>query len=732
MVRLLASNYDPQTKRTAVALEVQPGPRVSIEVVGAHVWKRTLKKLIPIYEENAVDADLVAEGERNLITYFQGKSYLDVKVSSQLDQKPEQINVLYKVDRGAKHRVVSVHFEGNRYFTDKQLQDHVMVTKGQFHFFRGKYSRDLLKKSVASLTALYKNEGFADVKVNGSVQDHDPEIDVTFGINEGEQDKVNSLRVVGDQQQPIELPHSDNPVALSPGKPYSQKLLQDDRNRIVAEYLNAGYLSAKFDSHVARAPSDPHLFDVTYLIHPGRQTHIGTIALLGADHTKPNFIHEITNQNVKEGAPLSQGKLLVSESDLYGLGVFDWVSIGPLKPPLGDQTEEVLVKVHEAKRNTMDVGGGIEIIPRAGNIPTGAVSLPGLPSISLGSKFQTSQKSFFGPRGSFSYSRRNIRGRAETASIGLVLSRLDQRASITYTDPHLRGTSWSSLFSLSGERTSENAIFTAELGQASLQIERYLDAKRTRTLRARYSFQRTFLSNITIPELVLPEDQRVSLSTVYAEYIHDTRDNALDAHRGMYQTVSFGVTPRILGSSASFVRFLGRQSFYTPVRPWLIWANNFRIGFAPPFANSRVPLSERFFTGGPDSLRGFAINGAGPQRPVTVCSNPADASTCSIISVPVGGLMLAVVNTEMRFPIPIEFGKLLSKDSLGGVVFYDGGNVYSNIRFSQFTSNFSHSVGFGFRYHTPIGPIRVDIGRNLNPLPGLKATQYFLTLGQAF
>ena len=94
--------------------------------------------------------------------------------------------------------------------------------------------------------------------------------------------------------------------------------------------------------------------------------------------------------------------------------------------------------------------------------------------------------------------------------------------------------------------------------------------------------------------------------------------------------------------------------------------------------------------------------------------------------------MLAVVNTEARFPIPLEVGKVVPKGSLGGVLFYDGGNVYSNIQFSQFVNNFSHSVGFGVRYKTPVGPIRIDIGHLLNPLPGLKTTQYFITLGQSF
>jgi outer membrane protein insertion porin family len=458
----------------------------------------------------------------------------------------------------------------------------------------------------------------------------------------------------------------------------------------------------------------------------GSKVKIGQVVLLGADHTRPSFVKEKTNPNVSEGKPLAEGKLLQAESDLYNAGIFDWASVTAAGSPDSQDAQEVLVRVHESPRYTMDVGGGIEVIPRNGNIPVGSVIVPGLPPVSLGNKFTVSQKSFIGPRGSLQLAKHNIRGRAETAALGLVASRLDQRISLTYADPDLHGSSWSSLFSVSGERTSENPIFTALLEQTSFQIEKSLDKKHTRKLIGGYRYQRTDLSNILIPELVLPQDQRIKLSSPYIRYVRDTRDKPLDAHHGIYQTLDFSVTPESFGSSSSFARFFGQTAFYRPIRPWLTWANNFRLGLAAPYgADGYVPLSERFFSGGPDSLRGFPIEGAGPQRSIPVCSNPSDSSTCTLISVPSGGLMLAIINSEARFPIRLM-------ENLGGVVFYDGGNVYANINAHQFLSNYSNSIGVGLRYNTRVGPIRIDVGHNLSPLPGVKATQYFITLGQAF
>jgi outer membrane protein insertion porin family len=213
---------------------------------------------------------------------------------------------------------------------------------------------------------------------------------------------------------------------------------------------------------------------------------------------------------------------------------------------------------------------------------------------------------------------------------------------------------------------------------------------------------------------------------VSASFLRDTRDKPLDAHKGFYQTIDFQLSPKVFGSSDNVARLFGQASYYWAAKPWLVWANNVRLGLITSFGGSHVPFGNRFFSGGADSLRGFPLNGAGQQATALLCTAENDPSTCTAkISVPTGGKQLFIFNSEARFPIPIKKG-------LGGVIFYDGGNVYQTINLHSLIRDYSNSVGVGLRYQTPVGPIRIDVGRNLNPVPGLKATQIFVTLGQSF
>jgi outer membrane protein insertion porin family len=729
-VRLDHPEYHKDSNRADLVLDAQLGPIVRVRVTGAKLSPlpslrdRQMKKLIPIFSEGTVDPDLVEEGRRNLIDFFQSKGYFDVKVTTNLQNQDSNVELVYKVDRGSRHRVETVDFQGNQHFGKDVLIRQVAVKPHRFPLSRGKFSDKLLRQSVTGITAYYKNLGYEDVKIDTDVADREAKVYIKFQITEGSQTLVDNLTIEGNSHIPSSQLAPKTGLRLRPGQPFSPKALADDRTHIMAVYLDRGFLNSEFDSKVTRLPEDPHRVEVTYKITERQQVQVDDVVLLGNKKTRASLIRKTAN--IRAEAPLSQRALLAGESGLHDLGVFDWESVDSRRAITDQANEDVLVKLHEAGRNEITYGFGLQVARRGGNIPSGTIALPGLPPVTSGApNFTAEEKTFVSPRGSITFTRYNLRGLAESASASLLVSRLDQRALATYAQPHFRGSSWSSLVSGSIERTTENPSFAARLAEGSWQLEKPLNQDKTRRIQLRYRFRRTILSNLLIPGLVLPEDQRLRLSTLSATWIRDTRDKPLDASRGFYQTLDLAITPKALGSSANFARFLGQSSYYKSFG-LTVWANRITLGLAKAFGSSSdVPTSERFFSGGETTLRGFPINGAGPQRTVPACSNPALPSTCVNLEVPVGGRQLFIVNSELRFPLGI-------KEGLGAAVFYDGGNVYGPIGVSHFIRDYTNTIGVGLRYKTPVGPIRFDIGRNLNPVTGVKATQFYITLGQAF
>ena len=721
--------YNASTNQVEVSFKVEVGPIVTVRAVGARLTRipflqgRQLKTLIPIYSEGAVDRDLVEEGQRNLTDYFQKKGFSDVKVTTQFEKQPDQILVVYQIDRGTKHKVGDIVFQGNYKLSTKELMEQVTVKKSHI-WTHGRVSQKLLKQSAENMRALYRDRGYEDVKVTPRTVDREPKIDIAFNIEEGIQTVVEGVEIAGNQNLDSSLLAAPKGFQLRAGQPYSPRRLAEDRNRISANYLNRGYLNVDVKTTVKPSTVDPHRVNVAYAITENQLVRIDQVVFLGQKQTKLPLIAKTAQLPVE--APMRRQQLLEAESNLYDLGIFDWSSVGPRRP-ITDQTDEsALVKVHEAKRNELTYGFGFEVSHRGGNVPAGSVAIPGGGgSIDLGgNQIASSQSTFASPRGLVEFSRRNMRGLGETASASLLLARLDQRALAAYTQPHFLGSQWQSLSSFSVERNSENPLFTAGLGDLSFQVERLISRKHNTRLQVRYDFNKTNLSNLLVPELVLEQDRHVRLSTFSATLIHDTRDKPLDAHRGTYSTINFGITPTALGSSANFTKLFAQYAYYKPVHS-LVFANSIRLGLAAPFAGSFVPTSQLFFSGGGTSLRGFPIDQAGPQRLVPFCNVLEGESGCVNITVPVGGKQLVILNSEARFPLGII-------KSLGGVVFYDGGNVYSAINFNNFVANYTNTVGVGLRYSTPIGPVRIDFGRNLNPVPGLNANQYYITVGQAF
>ena len=717
------AEYQTDTNRADIHFDVNTGPIIHVDVKGAHLWSWTRKSLLPVYQGAGVDPELVLEGRRALASYFQSKGYFDVKVISQFHRAGSVDTITYQITKGKKHKVTTVDVAGNKNIQTGDLMNQVAVQKAHL-FSPGKFSDNLVRTSSKNLEALYKSQGYSSVKVTPQVENNHGDIRVRFTVDEGTQDIVQSLKIEGAETFPQSSSFAPDGLKLAEGKPYSQKLVENDRANIVAHYLQAGYLMASFrETANAVAKNDPHHLNVVYHIYEGPRVYTGSVITLGRQTTNQRLIDEDI-ATIKPEQPLTETDLLASESKLYEhTGVFDWAEVDPKRQITTQTQEDVLVKVHEGKKNQLTYGFGFEIINRGGSVPSGTIALPNLPPIGLPSNFTTSQKTFYGPRGTIQYTRNHVRGKGESLSFTGFAGRLDQRVAAYYIDPRLRWTRWSATTSASYEFNQQNPIYSSRVALASYQMQRFLDPSKAKIFFLRYSFSKTDLTRIEIPELVPPEDQHVRLSTLAANYTRDTRDNPLDEHKGMLQTVELDFNTTKLGSSVDFAKLTLQSAYYKRIFHDIIWANSIRIGLAEPFAGSRVPLSEKFFTGGGNTLRGFPLDSAGPQRQVPVCSSAP--VSCTLIQVPTGGNELLILNSEFRIPLPIRKGLSL-------VTFYDGGNVFRNLGFHDFTTLYSNNVGLGFRYATPVGPIRVDIGRNLNPIPGINATQYFVSIGQAF
>jgi outer membrane protein insertion porin family len=723
-VKLAGAAYTAETNRADIHFDVQMGPIIHVQVKGAHLWSWTRKSLLPVYQGVGVDPELVQEGRQALRSYFQRKGFFDVDVDSKFNRQDSVDTIVYVISKGKKHKVSAVSVAGNSEIKTPDVMALVTVKKSHL-FSPGNYSEQLVRTSVKNLTALYQSEGFSSAQVTSSVSKKDGNLTVAFHVVEGPRDIVSSLKIEGADTFP-ESKFAPGGLKLAPGKPYSQKYVEADRGSIVAHYLEAGYLTSSFrQTAKVVSKNDPHHVEVVYHIYEGPQVFTHNVLVLGRQRTQPRLIN-MDVASIVPGHPMTETELLTSESRLYNhTGVFDWAEVDPRRQITTQTTEDVLVKVHEAKRHTITYGFGFEVINRGGSIPSGTVALPNLPPVGLPSNFTVSQTTYYGPRGTFQYTLNNVRGKGESLSATAFAGRLDQRVAGYYIVPNFRWTKWGATTSIQAEKDEENPIFSAQIENGSYQLQRFLDQKKHDVFFLRYTFSQTDLTRILIPELVLPQDQHVRLSTIAANVTRDTRDNPLDAHKGMLQSIELDFNDTKLGSSVDFAKMNLQAAYYRPTFHKIVWANSIRIGLAQPFSNSRVPLSEAFFTGGGNTLRGFPLDGAGPQRSVQVCSS-GSSTDCTFIQVPSGGNELLILNTEARIPLSGI------KDGLGLAVFYDGGNVFPNVGFHDFASLYTNSVGLGLRYATPVGPVRIDLGHNLNPVPGVKSTQYFVSIGQAF
>ncbi len=375
-VKLAGAAYTAETNRADIHFDVHEGSTIHVEVKGAHLWSWTRKSLLPVYQGVGVDPELVQEGRQSLVSYFQAKGFFDVNVDSQFHKQDSVDTITYIITKGKKHKVTDVSVAGNKQLKTDDLTPLITVKKSHL-FSPGNYSEQLVRASTKNLVALYESEGFSSVQVTPSVTHKDGNLAVAFHVVEGPRDIVSSLKIEGADTFP-EAKFAPGGLKLAAGKPYSQKFVEADRANIVAHYLQAGYLTANFRETAAVASkNDPHHVNVVYHIYEGPQVFTQDVVTLGRQRTQQRLINRDV-ATIVPNHPLTETELLTAESELYNhTGVFDWAEVDPRRQITTQTKEDVLVKVHEAKRNTMTYGFGFEIINRGGSIPSGTVALPG-------------------------------------------------------------------------------------------------------------------------------------------------------------------------------------------------------------------------------------------------------------------------------------------------------------------------------------------------------------------
>lgn len=745
--------YHPDNNTVDFTFRVDPGPKVRINVQGYKVTRRNIRKYVPVYEEGALDDDLLNEGRRNLLDYMQTRGYFDASVGIRKHEGDSDSDyaVTYVIDPGPRHKLAAIFIKissptGNALFAAADLRSRMQVQPAARFLSHGRYSASLLNADVRGLQDLYRSNGFRDVKIETAVDDKylgKPNLlAIAVTVDEGVQTRVGELKIVGNSK----IPTSDfeNYLSTSAGQGYSESNLAQDRDTVLNFYFNRGFPNANFEIATSSPPDDPHRIDLTYTIEEGEQFFINRVLVTGLEHTRQRVVRR--ELQVKSGGPLNQSAMLDSQRRLYDLGIFSEVNTAVQNPNGAEAQKNVLFDLHETKRYTFDYGFGFEF--QTGQPSPGSNQPLGQTGVS--------------PRVSFGVTRLNLRGRNETVTFKTNVSRLQQRVLFNFEAPQWFNRNFQLSFTGFYDNTLDVNTFTSQRLEGSVQakqiLTRNLSNRPISTLIYSYTFRRVRASDISISPGQIPLlSQPVRVGSPGLTYIRDKRDNPVETTRGNYTTFDAAVASRFFGSEADFSRVLLQNSTYQAFGKnraegkQYVFARSTRIGIENPFSDTiivepgqqitcpanpppgfvchtLIPLPERFFSGGGNSHRGFGLNQAGPRDPFT--------------GFPLGGSALFLNNLELRFPtvtVPVI------QDNVGFVVFHDMGNVFTRpqdmtrslLRWHQANPKvcthqdtaqqcnynyISHAIGLGVRYKTPIGPLRVDFGYNLNPpyFPSLK------------
>lgn len=684
-VKLGQKEFLPALNAMDVAFQVEPGPRVDVVIEGATLGAEVVHEILPMYQERNLEQVFLSEGRLNLREHLEKKGHFMARVSYDLRSGSEvPRSVVYRVQPGPRLELHRIEFDGNATFPAEVLSP-LLGLQTRSLFSRGNFTTRILERDEKGIANYYRAQGFLEAKVYAEKKTDGNELMVIFHVEEGLRYRVRKFRV--DAPPEIDAVAFLSNLKLREGDPLSYSAIADDRSFLITRLTDGGYKDVRVRSEV-QLPQPGHA-DVTYLIQPGRQYFVEDVVVTGNLVTRrPVIEREIM---FRSGEPYDFSAMLQTEQNLYNLNLFNKVDIRTLPDHVDEDHLVSVIDVRESKRYTFNYGFGY------------------------------AQEE--GPRGTIELTDSNLGGTHRVLGTRLRVGAREQRFQMNFTEPRFFGFRQpfnTTFLSAHENRESFNVLRNLIL----LQMEKSLS--RSTSLLFRYGFQDNRLRDLraSLEELARGgdlerRDRPIRLSSFSFSVLQEKRDDPLNPTRGEFRSFDLLVTSPAFGSNEQFASlFVQEQFFRRLVGDWVL-GTSLRVGLKQPFGNFKtVPISERFFAGGSNSLRGFNFEKAGP---VELVERKKKEKTVQEV-VPLGGNALVIGNVELRHPL---------YRSLSAVLFYDGGNVFRRIS-DIHPRDFTHNFGFGFRFQTPLGPVRLEFGWNTDRPPFLDNRQWFLTIGPPF
>jgi outer membrane protein assembly complex protein YaeT len=664
---VIRASLRPRRRDSADAVfEIEKGSPLQIRLEGAPLPRALEAELLDLWQEVDLRALVAARAEARIAEHFRQQGYpaADARLRAE-SRQPDSELWIFDVHTGRRAEVRSLRFEGASRIPERDLLA-AIETRADFPGDRGLFIASRLLSDTNALRRLYAEHGYRDAEVElepPHFSGDGREALVSWRIEEGLLYTVAKVEVSESAASLFE--DALETLRLIPGAPFSERTLAEDQNRLAARLDRRGYPQARVE---ARVEGVPEALRIRYEVEPGPRRLVGEVRIEGNRITRDSVIRK--ELAFAPGDPLSQQRLEQSQRNLYELGVFRSVSVEAQEAesdPAG-----VRVRVIESAPLTLGAGVGYDSVDRF--------------------------------RGRLDISNRNLFGTRRYAGGVARAGSTERRIQALLRDPRLFGSRLAGLASWFYEEEERDTFDVIRRG-ARLQIEQRPSPRVT--LFYRYALSEEDLSEVSVTtEAVEPEQRLAHLGWSLA---YDSRDDFADPHRGLYGSLDLKWFSETLASQAEFARVFLQASYYRSLGRRLVWASGLRFGVAEPLgADSLIPITERFFAGGDNSVRGFKRDRLGPIDPVT--------------GDPLGGELSILVNQELRFPV-WRF--------LRGVVFYDGGSVVAEPDDFQRRS-LRHVLGAGVRFDTPLGPVRLDYGRLLDRQTGEEPGALHFSIGHAF